>query len=96
MKNAKLTKFEWAVLKATTQIPIGQTRSYAWVAKKIGKPKAMRAVGQALNKNPFPLIIPCHRVIRKNGLTGGFAKGSATKVDLLNMEKNIVKAFSSK
>ncbi|MCK4261940.1 MGMT family protein [bacterium] len=60
----------WEVVKT---IPYGQTRSYKWVAEKSGNPKASRAVGQALKKNPIPGIIPCHRVIRSNGSLGGFS-----------------------
>ena len=62
-KGPRLTAFEQRVLRITSTIPFGETRSYAWVAKKAGRPKAVRAVGQALRKNPFPLLIPCHRVI---------------------------------
>ena len=72
MKSIKLTRFEWQVLAATAQIPLGQTRSYQWIAKRIGRPKSARAVGQALRRNPYPLIIPCHRVIRRNGVLGGY------------------------
>jgi O-6-methylguanine DNA methyltransferase len=68
--KSHLTAFEQRVLKVTSTIPFGQTRSYTWVAQKAGRPKAVRAVGQALNKNPFPLLIPCHRVIHKNGSLG--------------------------
>ncbi len=86
----QLTDFEWAVLKATLSIPIGQTRSYKWVAEKIGRPQAVRAVGQALRKNPYPLIIPCHRVIRSNGDLGGYGgKQDPKKGRLLALEKEI-------
>lgn len=67
-------------------IPCGQTRSYKWVAGKIGNPQAFRAVGQALKKNPLPGIIPCHRVIRSDGKLGGFSKGSKEKKRLLESE----------
>ena len=53
-----LTDFEWQVLLAALTIPLGETRSYQWIAQKIGRPKALRAVGSALRKNPYPLIIP--------------------------------------
>ncbi len=95
MKNNKLTSFEWKVLAATTRIPLGQTRSYQWIAKQIGKPKAVRAIGQALNKNPFPFIIPCHRVIKSDGTCGGYAGGAKMKQDLLNMEKEIALHFEA-
>jgi len=95
MKQIKLTKFEWDVLKATSLIPIGETRSYKWIAETIGRPKAMRAVGQALRKNPYPIIIPCHRVIKSDGTLGGYAGGSGKrKKKILNIEKNIAKRLN--
>lgn len=69
------------------KIPSGQTRSYAWVAKEIEKPKATRAVAQALHRNPWPLIIPCHRVISSDGNIGGYAYGVELKKLLLELEK---------
>jgi len=75
------------------KIPLGQTRSYKWVAQAIGKPKAVRAVGQALKNNPFPLIIPCHRVIKEDGALGGYAGGKNTKKTLLSLEKEIAVQF---
>lgn len=93
MKKGKLTVFEWQVLRAAMRIPLGQTRSYKWVAKAIGKPKAVRAVGQALKNNPFPLIIPCHRVIKEDGALGGYAGGKDKKKILLAMEKEIAAQF---
>lgn len=68
----ELTEFQRAVYRATFEVPHGETRSYAWVAQKIRKPFAMRAVGQALKRNPFPLLVPCHRVISSCGALGGF------------------------
>lgn len=87
----KLTRFEWKVLSAATKIPIGETRSYQWIARTIGKPKAVRAVGQALKKNPYPVIIPCHRVIRGDGSLGGYQgkNGNKKKELLLRLEKEI-------
>ena len=70
-------------------IPLGQTRSYKWVARKIGKPTASRAVGQALNRNPFPLLIPCHRVVQSDRKPGGFRWGTAKKQKLLAFEQEI-------
>ena len=85
-----MTPFQWQVLAATATIPLGETRSYKWVAEKIGRPKAMRAVGQALRRNPYPLIIPCHRVIRQDGSLGGYAGNSGNrKAELLAMERQI-------
>ena len=88
LKN-NLTPFEWSVLKAALTIPLGQTRSYKWIARKIGRPKAARAVGQALRKNPYPLMIPCHRVIRSNGTLGGYNRGEKEKVRKLRLEKAV-------
>jgi len=93
-KNKKiLTAFEWRVLKATLKIPLGETRSYAWVAKEIGAPKAVRAVGQALHKNPFAPLIPCHRVIKENGVLGGYAGGRKKKEMLLALERGVAEAL---
>lgn len=91
MKKTKLTEFEWNVLQTTMTIPLGETRSYKWVAEKIGRPKAVRAVGQALRNNPYPLIIPCHRVIKSDGALGAYAgKYDQKKKRLLAVEKIIL------
>ena len=82
----KGTAFQQKVWKELLKIPYGQTRSYKDLAIAIGKPNAARAVGMALNKNPIPLIIPCHRVIGSNGSLTGFALGLETKRWLLEME----------
>lgn len=85
-----MTPFQWKVLKAVMAIPLGETRTYAWVAKKIGRPGAARAVGTALRKNPFPLIIPCHRVVKSNGEIGKYAgQDDGRKPKLLEIEKYI-------
>ncbi len=89
-KKTRLTPFQWEVLQATLQIPFGQTRSYQWVARRINRPRAARAVGQALRKNPYPLIIPCHRVIRSDGRHGGYAgRFDGRKGELLRLERDI-------
>ena len=94
MKKGHLTAFEWKVLRATMKIPLGQTRTYRWVAQAIGSPKAVRAVGQALRKNPYPLIIPCHRVIKSDGTPGGYAgRYGSRKGRLLAMESKIASHF---
>ena len=85
----KLTPFAIKVYKTISKIPLGQVRSYKWVAHKSGKPKASRAVGQILKNNPLPLIIPCHRVIRCNGKPGGYIFGKRTKQGLLNLERKL-------
>jgi len=84
------TPFQRAVWQTTRRIPYGQTRSYGWVAHQLGKPGAARAVGQALGKNPFPIIVPCHRVLAGDGGLGGFSGGLETKNSLLTLEKATV------
>ena len=83
------TAFQRDVWEATLRIPFGETRSYSWVAAQIGKPQAARAVGQALGRNPLPVIIPCHRVIATDGSLAGFGSGIWRKEWLLNHEKAI-------
>ena len=82
------TDFQRAVWMACMTIPRGQTRSYKWIAEQIGHPKAARAVGSALGKNPFAPLVPCHRVIKSDGNIGGFSApgGLKTKRSLLNLE----------
>jgi len=82
-----MTPFQEKVYKAVLKIPYGETRSYKWVAKEIGRPAAARAVGQALKKNPFIGIIPCHRVISSDGSLGGFSGGVKAKKQMLRKEK---------
>jgi O-6-methylguanine DNA methyltransferase len=80
------TPFQRAVWAATRLIPYGETRSYKWIAEKVGSPKATRAVGSALGKNPLPVIIPCHRVIGSNGNLTGFTGGLDVNIKLLELE----------
>lgn len=80
------TAFQRQVWEVTRLIPYHETRSYAWVAQQMGKPKAVRAVGQALGRNPLPIIIPCHRVLASDGKLGGFSGGLGIKKRLLKME----------
>ena len=70
-------------------IPLGEVRTYKWVAARAGSPKAARAVGQALKRNPYPLIIPCHRVVASGGKIGGYSGGIKTKRMLLDLEQRI-------
>lgn len=84
----KYPQFYQKVWHVVFRIPKGETRSYSWVAKKVGSPRGARAVGQALKNNPFPLIIPCHRVIRKDGSLGGYSQGLKKKMALLEKERN--------
>jgi methylated-DNA-[protein]-cysteine S-methyltransferase len=81
-----LTAFERAVLEKAREIPRGEVRPYGWVAREIGRPRAVRAVGSALAKNPVPLLIPCHRVVRNDGSVGQYVFGSAIKRALLTSE----------
>ena len=83
---SQLSHFEREVLLAVLAIPRGQVRPYAWVAQRIGRPKAVRAVGSALGHNPVPVLIPCHRVIRSDGTLGDYVFGPPTKRDLLDAE----------
>ena len=80
------TPFQCEVWQITRLIPHGETRSYAWVANQIKRPKAVRAVGQALGRNPLPIIVPCHRIVSSNGKLGGFGGGLELKRHLLNLE----------
>lgn len=80
-----LTSFQQAVLNVTRTIPRGEVRSYKWIAAKLGKPRASRAVGNALGANPIPIVIPCHRVVASNGL-GGYTGGLEKKTQLLDIE----------
>jgi O-6-methylguanine DNA methyltransferase len=69
------TEFERAVWMKALEIPRGQVRPYGWIASEIGRPKAVRAVGTALGHNPVPLIVPCHRVVRSDGMIGQYSLG---------------------
>jgi methylated-DNA-[protein]-cysteine S-methyltransferase len=81
-----LTPFEQAVLKAAAQIPPGEVRSYSWLAKAIGRPRAARAVGQVMARNPMPLFFPCHRVVDSSGDLHNYGYGIEMKARLLTME----------
>jgi len=72
-----LTEFEQSVLRKAREIPRGQVRPYGWIAREIGHPAAVRATGTALAKNPIPLLIPCHRVVRSDGHIGNYSMGGA-------------------
>jgi methylated-DNA-[protein]-cysteine S-methyltransferase len=80
------TEFQMSVLEALRQIPYGETTSYAEIAERIGRPKAVRAVGAANGRNPVPIIVPCHRVIGSHGELTGFGGGLDTKEALLRLE----------
>ena len=87
-------RFSSAVLKVSRGIKFGQTMTYAALAKKVGRPAASRAVGNALARNPLPLIIPCHRVLRSDGKLGGFSApgGISLKKKMLKLERQAIKA----
>jgi methylated-DNA-[protein]-cysteine S-methyltransferase len=80
------TEFQVSVLEALLEIPYGETTSYGAIAKQIGRPKAVRAVGAANGRNPIPIIVPCHRVIGSSGDLTGFGGGLDTKEALLRLE----------
>jgi methylated-DNA-[protein]-cysteine S-methyltransferase len=81
-----LPDLDRAVAEAVLEIPRGQTRSYGQIARQIGQPWAAKEVGQALNQNPIPVLIPCHRVIYSDGRLGGYVFGSRAKQALLHAE----------
>ncbi|MFX1703030.1 methylated-DNA-[protein]-cysteine S-methyltransferase [Chitinophaga ginsengisegetis] len=83
------TAFQKKIWKALLTIPFGETRTYGQIAKQIGDPKAVRAVGGAANKNPISIIAPCHRVIGASGKLVGFAGGIANKNRLLQLENKV-------
>jgi len=89
--DIRVTAFQQRVLDELRRIPYGETRTYGEIAAAIGKPKAARAVGSACNKNPVPLIIPCHRVIGSTGSLTGYAFGLERKQILLNLEKDAIR-----
>ena len=80
-------EFDRAVLAKTLEIPAGEVRPYAWIAREIGHPRAVRAAGSALGRNPVPILIPCHRVVRSDGATGNYGFGPQLKIDLLHAEE---------
>jgi len=105
-----MNAFTVKVYKAVLSIPVGQVRSYKWVARKAGSPDACRAVGRILKRNPYPLIIPCHRVVNSDKLenyglasgsqshkqAGGYVFGAKQKRFLLTLEKELAECMLSK
>lgn len=85
--NGEGTVFQKAVWRELQKIPYGETRSYEDIAVAIGNKKAVRAIGQANGRNPIMIVVPCHRVIRKNGDISGFACGVEAKRYLLDLER---------
>ena len=90
------TDFQNSVWNTIHQIPHGEVRSYKWIAEQIGRPKAVRAVGNATGSNPITIIIPCHRVIGSNGNLGGYGGGLERKRQLLTLEGYPVEVLSEK
>jgi methylated-DNA-[protein]-cysteine S-methyltransferase len=91
-----MKEFTAKVYQTVLSIPFGQVRSYKWVAKKSGSPGACRAVGQILKRNPYPLIIPCHRVVNSDQKPGGYIFGARRKLFLLVLEKELTKCMRSR
>lgn len=91
--NPKGTEFMKKVWKELLNIPYGEVRTYKEIAEKIGNSKASRAVGMANNKNPIPIIIPCHRVIGSNNKLVGYALGLDMKKYLLDLERKVVSQY---
>ncbi|MDR1638001.1 MAG: methylated-DNA--[protein]-cysteine S-methyltransferase [Treponema sp.] len=89
------TDFQVSVWKALQSIPPGQTRTYGDIAALVGKPKACRAVGMANNRNPVPIIVPCHRVIGRDGSLTGYGGGLPVKQYLLELEKTFYAEVSN-
>lgn len=89
--KASGTQFQQQVWQALIYIPYGMTYTYKELAETIGKPKASRAVGSACNRNPLPIVIPCHRVIGSSGSLTGYAGGLELKAMLLKMEENFMR-----
>ena len=91
-----MTPFAKKVYKVVLNIPLGQVRTYKWVAQKAGNRKAYRAVGTILKNNPYPVIIPCHRVIKSNNILGGYRFGARRKKAILGLERQIQKCLMNK
>ncbi len=84
---SRVSDFTKLVLQQSKKIPYGRTLSYKQLASALGRPNASRAVGSSLGKNPVPIIIPCHRIIKTDGSPGGYSSGAAMKKKLLGIEK---------
>ncbi len=82
----KASPFKRHILELVRGIPWGETRTYGWLANNLGFPKASRAVGQAVGANPFPIVVPCHRVVASGGGLGGYTGGLERKRSLLRLE----------
>ena len=88
LDDGAVGEWEMSVYRAAAAIPFGQTRTYGALAKQLGRPDGAQAVGQALGRNPWPIVVPCHRILAADGKTGGFSApgGARTKLQLLEIE----------
>ncbi len=84
-----MNQFTARVYKVVLSIPLGEVRTYQWVARSAGNPNAARAVGQIMKNNPYPLIIPCHRVVGAGNKIGGYSRGVRLKKRLLSLESKM-------
>jgi len=91
-----MTSFAGRVYRVVMGIPLGQVRTYKWVARRAGSSSAYRAVGTILKNNPLPLVIPCHRVVKGNNVLGGYIFGKGLKKRLLDLEKEIALCLANK
>lgn len=91
---SNLTPLQRSVLRATADVPYGHVRTYGYIAQRIGRPRAYRFTGTALALNPFPLVIPCHRIIRSDGSAGHYSGGSRLKQLLLKLERDSSSEYS--
>ena len=90
-----MTPFAKRVYRVILGIPLGEVRTYKWVARRAGNKNAYRAVGTILKNNPCPLIIPCHRVIKSNNISGGYRFGAKRKKAILDLERQIRKCLTT-
>ena len=81
-----ISAFRRVVLEETMRIPAGETRTYGWLARKVGRPRAARAVGRVMATNPLPVVVPCHRVVGSDGSLRGYGAGLDVKAALLRLE----------
>lgn len=88
-----MAKFQASVLELVSKVPKGRVTTYKELARALGRPRAWRAVANALAKNPSPVKIPCHRVIRSDGKVGGYKLGETRKAELLMMEGIVIKKW---
>jgi len=91
-----MNPFAKKVYNVVLSIPMGEVRSYKWVAEKAGNPKAARAVGQILKNSPYPLLVPCHRVVKSNNDLGGYVFGVKMKSSILDLEKRLKRCLWNK